>query len=176
MTSNSSAVIFEDLPPWEDDVDGGALLREISDHASRLLYLDPFVAETLALWTLHTYVFQHREISTYLAVQSAERRCGKTTALSFLQDVGHRMVSCSNISPPALFRLIGEHAPTLLIDEADTLLPGNDELRGILNSGYRKKTAFVIRVSSDPLPVRSAFRKRANPKSRLARYSVWCPE
>jgi putative DNA primase/helicase len=29
-------------------------------------------------------------------------------------------------------------APTLLIDEADTFLKDNDELRGILNTGHRR--------------------------------------
>src|SRR5205807_6503181 len=44
--------------------------------------------------------------------------------------------------------VIEELQPTLLIDEADTFLQGNDELRGILNSGYSRKTAFVLRASS----------------------------
>ena len=34
--------------------------------------------------------------------------------------------------------------PTLMIDEADTVLHRNDELRGILNSGYKRKTAYVV--------------------------------
>src|SRR5213593_2916380 len=41
-----------------------------------------------------------------------------------------------------------ETRPTLLIDEADTFLQGNDELRGILNSGYSRKTAYVVRVAN----------------------------
>ena len=28
------------------------------------------------------------------------------------------------------------------IDEADTLLPGNDELRGVLSAGYKRKTVL----------------------------------
>ena len=43
------------------------------------------------------------------------------------------------------FRVIQETRPTLLIDEADTFLQGNDELRGILNAGYTRDTAFVVR-------------------------------
>jgi hypothetical protein len=53
----------------------------------------------------------------------------------------------ANISSPAFFRVIEEARPTLVIDEADTWLQGNDELRGILNSGYTRKTAFVVRVA-----------------------------
>ncbi len=39
--------------------------------------------------------------------------------------------------------------PTLLIDEADTFLHGKDDLRGILNSGHRRSSAFVTRVVGD---------------------------
>jgi hypothetical protein len=39
--------------------------------------------------------------------------------------------------------------PTLLIDETDTFIKGNDELRGILNSGHTRATAFVIRCRAD---------------------------
>jgi hypothetical protein len=58
-------------------------------------------------------------------------------------------VVASNISSSAFFRVIEEVRPTLLIDEADTFLQGNDELRGILNAGYKKKTAFVVRVTNE---------------------------
>jgi hypothetical protein len=60
----------------------------------------------------------------------------------------NRPVVAANISSPALFRVIEEVRPTLLIDEADTFLQGNDELRGILNSGYTRKTAYVVRVAN----------------------------
>src|SRR5947208_1489958 len=77
-----------------------------------------------------------------------ERQCGKTTLLTVLSELVNRPVVSSNVSPPALFRAIEELRPTLLIDEADTFLKGNDEFRGILNAGYTRKTAFVLRVAN----------------------------
>ena len=35
-----------------------------------------------------------------------------------------------------------------LVDEADTFLTKNSDLRGILNSGYRRNAAFVIRADA----------------------------
>src|SRR5207237_481852 len=78
---------------------------------------------------------------------SPEKRCGKTTLLSVLSELANRAIAASNVSPPALFRVIEDLRPTLIIDEVDTFLTGNEQLRGILNSGYNKKTAFVLRVS-----------------------------
>jgi len=52
--------------------------------------------------------------------------------------------------------------PTLLIDEADTFLKNNDELRGILNSGHNRSTACVTRLVGDD----------HTPKS----FSTWAPK
>jgi hypothetical protein len=85
-----------------------------------------------------------------------------------------RPVIAANISSPALFRAISEARPTLLIDEADTFLAGNDEMRGILNSGYERATAYVVRVGvMEPRP--GAGAPPAN-NSRLERFSCWCPK
>ena len=88
-------------------------------------------------------------MTTYVGVASPEKRCGKTTLLGLLSELVHRPVAAANISPPALFRVIEEAEPTLLIDEADTFLQGNEEMRGILNAGYSRKTAYVVRVSNE---------------------------
>jgi hypothetical protein len=88
----------------------------------------------------------------------------------------------SNISGPAFFRVIEEEQPTLLIDEADTFLHGNDELRGILNAGYYRPNAYVIRVSSEPRRAEAKADPLSNsgspdaPSTTLARYSCWCPK
>lgn len=108
--------------------------------------------ETLALWMLHTYAFHLRSVTTYIAIESPEKECGKSTLLSVLSRFVNRAVVSSNITSSAFFRLIEELQPTLLIDEADTNLRGRDELRGILNAGYYRPNAFVWRVAYDPVP------------------------
>src|SRR3954451_3331385 len=139
---------IEEVEPWPEPVDGPALLDELEQVMTRHVVLPPFGAEAAALWVLHTYAFQLRDVSTYLGVESPEKRCGKTTLLSVLSELSNRAVALANISSPAVFRAIEEKQPTLLIDEADTFLQGNDQLRGILNSGYTRKTAFVVRVAA----------------------------
>ena len=138
---------FAAVEPWPEPVDGEALLDELEQVMRRFVVLPKYGAETLALWTLHTYAFEYRDVSTYLGIESPEKRCGKTTLLSLLSELAHRTVAAANISSSAVFRVIEETQPTLLIDEADTFLQGNDEMRGILNSGYTRKTAYVVRVA-----------------------------
>ena len=145
--TGGSGLEFEHVEPWPEPVDGGVLLDELAQVMRRFVVLPKHAAEALALWTLHTYAFHLRDVSAYLGIESPEKRCGKTTLLSVLSELAHRAVAAANISSSAVFRVIEEMQPTLLIDEADTFLQGNDELRGILNSGYTRKTAFVVRVA-----------------------------
>src|SRR5262249_56004212 len=76
---------------------------------------------------------------------SRTKGCGKTTVLIILCYLTPRSELASNVSPSALFRYIEETRPTLLIDEADSFVKDNEELRGILNSGHTKAAAYVIR-------------------------------
>ena len=54
--------------------------------------------------------------------------------------------------PSAIFRIVELATPTLLIDEADTFLKENDELRGILNTGHRRGGQVLRTVGEDHEP------------------------
>jgi putative DNA primase/helicase len=154
MTTKTELGLAMETEPWGEAVDGKALLDELAGLARRYVVLPKWGAETLALWILHTYAFELRDVTSYLGIESPEKRCGKTTLLTVLSELVSRPIVAANISSPAFFRVIEEVRPTLLIDEADALLRGNDRLRGILNAGYGRKTAFVVRVASKAREVR----------------------
>src|SRR6185503_15637787 len=101
-----------------------SLLTDLRDLITRFVVLPEFAAETLALWVVHTYAFTLREVTTYIAVVSPEKRCGKTTLLELLGCLAQESIAAANISPSALFRVIEEARPTLIIDEADTFKIG----------------------------------------------------
>lgn len=153
--------------PWPEAVEGGALLDEITSLLRRYVVLPADAAEALALWTVHTYAFHLRDVTAYVGIESPEKRCGKTTLLDLLSLLVNRAVVASNISPSAIYRVIEEVRPTLIIDEADTFFQGNEELRGILNAGYTRKAAFVVRVDM-------SSGKKAD--GGLASFSCWCPK
>jgi len=172
------------------------LLTEIASILKRFVILPPHAAEALALWVLHTYVFNLRDISTYIGIESSGKGCGKTTLLRVLGKLVQKPVSTANVSPSALFRVIEELQPTLLIDEGDTFLRNNDELRGILNAGYTPDTAFVLRASSEASVQSSVCSIQSNPDLKtengtlntcsrsgirhssfgLRHFSTWCPK
>src|SRR5262249_37217060 len=84
-------------------------------------------------------------ISPRLGVRSPTKGCGKTLLLDVLDRVVARPLPTTNVTAAAIFRVIEAHRPTLLVDEADTFLRDNDELRGVLNSGHRKGGAVLRR-------------------------------
>ncbi len=135
--------------PWNEPVNGHELLDSMKDAFDKHLILPEHASPTLALWMLHTYSFQMGAISTYIALLSPEKRCGKTTALSLASKLCHRSLPTSNVSPAALYRVIERYSPTILIDEADIFLAAKDEVHGILNSGYNRESAFTIRCVGD---------------------------
>lgn len=160
----------------------GATLGILGDHA----------AAALAVWVLHTWTFELRDIVAYVAIESPEKRCGKTTLLSVLAAMAHKPLIASNVTVGALFRAIDTCRPTLFIDEADTFLAGNGIMRGIINSGNTWRTAYVLRLTkSKPNPVGEHGTRsypRAVPDSQLSainhqptetglkKYSCWCPK
>ncbi len=140
--------LFADPEPWPDKVDGATLLEALAGAFTRHAVLPDGAAAVLALWVVHAHAHDAASISPILGLISPVKRCGKTTALSIVQALSPRALPAANITAAALFRVVEKWSPTVLIDEADTFLRDNDELRGVLNSGHNRATAFVVRTVS----------------------------
>ena len=132
--------------PWHEPVDGADLLDTLMCQYNRFLFLPPSAAFAMTLWTVFTYSSESGCTAPFLALLSPEKRCGKTTALGVCAELVHRGLPASNISPASVFRVIERDKPTLLIDEVDSFLKDNEPLRGILNAGFTRASAFVIRT------------------------------
>jgi putative DNA primase/helicase len=143
---------FLEIAPWPTRVNGPELLSELSTAISQYLVLPINSAEILALWAVHTHAFDSFGHSPRLAITSPEKGCGKTTTLDVLAELVARPLPTSNATVAAVFRIVEMAKPTLLIDEADTFLKENDELRGILNAGHRKGGQVTRTVGDDHEP------------------------
>lgn len=127
--------------------DGAALLDEARTALARFVILPGEHAYTaVVLWVAATHGITAFEHATRLAIHSAVKRCGKSRLLEVIEALAHNPLSTTNISVPALFRVIdaaGEQPPTLILDEADRLLgdvrkdEDNRDLIAVLNNGFR---------------------------------------
>ena len=132
--------------PWPHPVTLLDVLGEVVAVIRRHVILAPDTAEIVALWIVHTWVFDRFEHTPRLGITSPSRQCGKSTLLEVLRALCLKPLKADNISPSGVFRTVEALSPlTLLIDEADSFLPEAEELRGVLNSGY-ERSGQVIRV------------------------------
>ena len=138
--------IVTEVEPSSDSVSGDKLLSAIKGELLKYVILPGGVAEPITAWVVLTYCCDAFRILPMLGIISPDKRCGKTTLLEVIQGLVNKGLTASNISPAAVFRTIEKYAPTLLVDEADTFLRDNEELRGVLNSGHTRSGAFVVRV------------------------------
>lgn len=133
-----------DIDPFAE-ADGAALLDEVDQMLSTFI---AFPSEetrwAVVLWILHTHVVDAFETSPRLAFLSPEKGSGKTRALEVCEMLVPTPLLTVNVTPAYLIRkLADEERPTLLFDEIDTVFgprakSDNEEIRGLLNSGYRR--------------------------------------
>jgi len=141
-----------DLPspdPWPEPVDGARLLTDLTAAISRYVVMEHGAADAVAMWVMHAHALDAAQISPRLAVTSPEKRCGKTLTLDVITRLVPRPLSTSNTTSAAIFRTVEAANPTLIIDEADTFISDDEEMRGILNSGHRRSAAWVLRLVGD---------------------------
>jgi hypothetical protein len=154
--------ITAQTPPWYPE--GRELLCEVESFIKRYVVLPPHTALPLALWAIASYCFDAFDAMAYLCVTSPAPRCGKTRLLEVLSLLVSKPERTANISEAALFRIIEENKPTLLLDEAETLRGKSERaeyLRGLLNAGNRRDATVTRCVGQN---------------HTVQRFSVYCPK
>jgi hypothetical protein len=160
--TDTKAFDLPDPEPWPHTFEPGEMLNEIMELLRKHIVMSKGQALVTALWVALTYVGQHVDVLPILGVTSPTKRCGKTRLLECLLRLTRRALQTSNVSAAALYRSVEKWGPTLLIDEADTFLEDNEELRGIINSGHTRSMAYVIRCDGETL--------------EPLRFSTWAPK
>ena len=147
--------------PYETD--GARLLDDLRVTFEQHLGLVDGGAEALALWTVFAWAHEAFTVSPLLTLVSPTMRAGKTTAFELLEQLLPRGLThlSSSSSPATIYQRGGmvddkisnfppsEVTPPrlcLLLDEADGWLSIHKEIRSILNSGHRRRAAFVERM------------------------------
>ncbi len=147
--------MFPKVAYWPEKVNGDELLDEMAKEIRRYTVLSENQVVAVTLWIVFTWFHEQATVSPVLNISSPEKRCGKSTLLSLVSMLSFKALTASNITPAAVFRAVEEWKPTLIIDEADSFLSRSEDLRGMINSGHYKNTAYVIRCTGeDNIPTR----------------------
>ena len=154
---------WPDLEPCPEPVDGAAALDDVGSLIRQYVHMPEPAVGAVTLWVFHTWLHDRLEISTFLNLTSATRRCGKTLLMEVIGSLVFRPLPVSGrITPAALFRTIELHEPTLLLDETDTFFGDDTGLRGIFNGSQRHDSARVMLCVGDDNEPRY--------------FNTWCPK
>jgi len=150
------------VEPWDEPVEGSTLLQTITDRIRQHVILTQDQATAIALWIMLTWVHEQAAVhSPILLATSAEANSGKSTLLGLLGFLVRQALLSVSIRGPALFRSIEKWGPTFVIDEADTSLVNNDDLKEVVNSGWTRGQRVI----------------RCDPETHDPRpYSTFCPK
>jgi DNA polymerase I len=151
---------LQPIEPWPDQVDGIALLDEISATFQRFVVtVQPEAVIIASLWAVFTHALDAFGIAPFLVFWSPLPECGKTVAQSIVGRLVPKPLEGSSLTQAVVFRTIEKFQPTLLVDEAADLLD-NPELMSLFRASHQRNKAFTFRCDPDTHEPRD--------------YSTWC--
>ena len=138
--------------PWPEAVtDIGPVLDVVLAELTRYVIAPPHRLATAVLWSAYVHLLPRADlgidVAPRLAIRSKIRGSGKSTLLECVENLTPNPVLAGSITPSSVFRIIDTTRATLLVDEADNIVNkhSSPDLLAILNSGHRRRTAYVIR-------------------------------
>ena len=142
----------DDDQPWLEPVtDIGPVLDAALVELARYVIAPLHRLATAVLWSAYVHLLPRADlgidVAPRLGIRSKIKRSGKSTLLEAVDNLTPNPVLAGSITPSSTFRIIDATHATLLIDEADNIVNknSNPDLLAILNSGHRRRTAYVLR-------------------------------
>lgn len=128
------------------------VVSAVEEFIAGYIVIPDLMALAIACWVVAAWLAEIWDRFPHLAVTSPEKRCGKTRLLQLLAMMAPNAVNTTNISPAAIYRLVEQRKPTLLLDEAQSIVRRGSEsseiLRELLNAGI-DRDAKVFRVGGE---------------------------
>jgi Protein of unknown function (DUF3631)/CHC2 zinc finger len=143
---------------------GAGLLQRFEAQFNRYIIAPKGTGLTAGLYAMMTHCFEAFGWIGYLTFTSPLESCAKSISADTVGWASARPEILVSITQAALFRLITESKPTIVIDEAE-ILRGDDEtavgLRAVLHAGCAPDDGII----------------RCAPNThKLDRFSPWCPK
>jgi DNA primase len=112
-------------------------------------------SKTLTLWVIGTYFYTMFPAYPYLTL-NGPKNSGKSTVLRLLQPLAFNMITTSDPTGPAMFRLIHQTGCTVGIDEAERYHNPKDpammQIKQLLNSGYKHGMPAIRLIGENMKP------------------------
>ena len=143
---STGQVPFPVVESWPEPVNVANLLDDTLATLLRYVVMDEDQAIAATLWIAMTWVIEAVQVAPLALITAPEKACGKSQLLTLFGHLVARPLPAANSTASFLFRAIEAWQPTVLIDEADTFIRENDELKGLVNAGHTRANAYVGRT------------------------------
>ena len=87
----------------------------------------------------------------FMLITAPEKRCGKSQLLGLISKLSRRPLNGASLSAPVLFRMAEAYQPTIFIDEVDSFLDRDEDLKGMIKCGIERGQALAWRMEKDPV-------------------------
>lgn len=121
----------------EPPVDGLPLIADIAAMVGKFMVMPAEFVDAVAMWVVHTWLYDAFHHTPRLLITSPTRGCGKTTLLNIVGALAARPKNLIHVTPAALYHAAVDQ-PTFLIDEADHYLARTPLLVTIVNGGFQR--------------------------------------
>jgi Protein of unknown function (DUF3631) len=128
-----------EVEPWDEPVDTLALLNELETQFRRYIIIhNQVIAPIVPLWIGFAWCFDIAAFSPNLLFDSADSGEAKTAASKVVAALTPRAYIIVEPTGPAYYRFVDRVRPTLVIDDADRLLPRRPDLAHIINASWSR--------------------------------------
>ena len=132
-----------EVEPWPEPVATLALLSELETQFRRyiIVHREP-VAVAITLWICFAWCHEIATYSPILVIQGGDTATAKTTASKVIALLTPRAYVVAEPRGATLYRLVDRYHPTLIVDDADRLLPRRPDLAHIVNVSWTRGTTI----------------------------------
>jgi uncharacterized protein DUF3631 len=128
-----------EVEPWDEPVDTLALLSELETQFGKYIIVhDRIIAPIVPLWICFAWCHDIAAFSPSLVFESADSGEGKTAASKIAALLAPRAHIIVEPTGPTFYRFVDRVHPTLVIDDADRLLPRRPDLAHIINASWTR--------------------------------------
>src|SRR6266487_3110066 len=130
---------YSEVEPWDEPVDSRELLDEVTTQFGRYIIVhDRVIAPIIPLWICFAWCHDIAAFSPILVFESADSGEGKTAASKVAALLTPRAYIIVEPTGPGYYRFVDRVHPTLVIDDADQLLPRRPDLTHIVNASWTR--------------------------------------
>jgi putative DNA primase/helicase len=128
-----------EVSPWDEPVNTRALLNDLEAQFGRYIIIhDSMVAPIVPLWICFAWCHDIAAFSSILIFDGADAECAKTAASKVVAMLTPRSFIIVEPTGPVFYRFVDRVHPTLVIDDADKLLPRRPDLAHIINASWTR--------------------------------------